>query len=70
MKFFHLKNVNQTYIEHFYAAMNYSFMAFKASFYFFIHAIWPDLFVINGSKQIEELHNIILSKTNKTIKTI
>jgi hypothetical protein len=70
MDFIHLKNVNQTYIEHFYDAMNFSFMSLRASFYFFIHAIWPDLFLTNGSKQIEKLHNIILSKTNKINKMI
>ena len=66
--FSHLKYVNQTYFEHFFDAISYSFMACKASGFFFIHAFWPDIFEFNGSKQIEELSNIITDKRNKIIK--
>jgi hypothetical protein len=67
--FLHLKYVKQTYFEHLLDAISYSFMAFKASGYFFIHAYWPDIFEFNGSKQIEELNNIITDKRNKINKS-
>jgi hypothetical protein len=56
MKFEHLDDVNQTYFGHFGHAMMYSYKSLKCSFYFFIHAIWPDCFVHHGSESIKELH--------------
>ncbi len=64
MMFQHLKEVKQNYIEHFFNAMLYSFLSLKASFYFFIHAIWPDIFQIDGSRQILYLYNKLYG-TNK-----
>jgi|LauGreDrversion4_2_1035121.scaffolds.fasta_scaffold187137_1 hypothetical protein len=60
--FSHLTLVNQTYFEHFFDAMLFSFIAFKAFFYFFVHALWPDVFEFNGSREIEYLNNLLLSK--------
>ena len=60
--FTHLTLVNQTYFEHFLDAMLFSFIAFKAFFYFFVHALWPDVFEFNGSREIEYLNNLLLSK--------
>jgi hypothetical protein len=65
MKFTHLKYIKQTYLEHFIDAISYSFMSFKASCFFFVHAFWPDIFEFNGSKQIEQLNNILVEKRNK-----
>lgn len=62
MQFSHLKFVKQTYFEHFFDSMSYSFMALKGSFYFFVHSFWPDLFEFNGSKQIDELNTILVRK--------
>lgn len=56
----HLTQVNQTYLQHFFHAMSYSFTSFKASLYFLVHAIFPDLFVFNGSREIEQLNNILV----------
>lgn len=58
----HLTRVKQNYWPHFLDAMSYSFMAFRASFYFFVHAIFPDLFEFDGSKEIEQINNIIAYK--------
>lgn len=58
----HLTRVKLTYWEHFFDAISYSFMAFKASFYFFVHAIWPDLFEFDGSNQIANLNAILVNK--------
>jgi len=60
--FHHLKIVRQSYWEHFFYAMSYSFTAFKASVFFFIHAFIPDLFEFNGSKEIELLNSILVNK--------
>jgi hypothetical protein len=65
MKFTHLKYIKQTYLEHFIDAISYSFMSFQASFFFFVHAFWPDIFEFNGSKQILQLNNILVEKMNK-----
>jgi len=62
MNFIHLKYVKQSYSEHFFDAMLFSFIAFKAFFYFFVHALWPDIFEFNGSKEIERLNNLLISK--------
>lgn len=60
--FSHLTRVKQGYWDHFFDAILYSFIAFKASCYFFVHAFWPDLFEFNGSREIEYLNNILISK--------
>lgn len=65
--FHHLKIVKQTYLEHLYNAISYSFISCKASYFFFIHAIFPDLFEFNGSREIERLHNILIDKKDKFI---
>ena len=62
MYFKHLRNVNQTYIEHFIDSLHYFFMAYKASMYFLIHAIYPDVFTRAGSEQIRLLHEEIQDK--------
>ena len=60
--FSHLTRVKQTYWQHFFDAISYSFMAFKASVCFFIHAIWPDLFEFDGSNMIANLNAILVAK--------
>ena len=61
----HLTRVKQDYWSHCFDAMAYSFTALKASFYFFVHAIFPDLFEFDGSREIEKLDNILISKKKK-----
>ncbi len=63
--FIHLKKTNQSYIEHFCDSMNYCCISFRASFYFFIHSLWPDLYEFDGSKTINELNNILENKKQK-----
>ena len=60
--FKHLNIINQNYISHFYDAMKYCGMAYKASFFFFVHAFWPDFFISNGSETIFKLNDIIVEK--------
>jgi len=61
----HLTRVKQDYWSHFFDAMSYSFTALKASFYFFVHAIYPDLFEFDGSREIHKLNDILVSKSKK-----
>jgi len=63
--FGHLKRVNQTYIEHWFDAINYSFISLKASFYFFIHSFCPDLYEFDGSKTIKELNTNLEEKKRR-----
>lgn len=58
----HLTRVKQHYLQHFFHAISYSYMAFKASCYFFVHACFPDLFEFDGSREIEKLNNILVNK--------
>jgi len=64
MKFIHLNINNQTYFQHFKDAIAYSFDSFKCSFYFLIHAIYPDLFITKGSEEITKLNEKIKEKYN------
>lgn len=63
MKFKHLEENNQSYLEHFKDSMSYSFTSLKCSGYFFIHAFFPDIFTDNGSSNIENLNSIIRRKS-------
>ena len=65
IKFCHLEKVNQNYLTHFNDAIFYSFISMKASFCFFIHSIYPDLFEFDGSQIIENLNNILIEKKKK-----
>lgn len=64
MKFKHLTEVNQEYDNHFKDAMHYSWLSLKSSFFFFIHAIYPDAFKSNGSENIKKINTIIQDKMN------
>ena len=70
MEFKHLKYVEQNYIEHFIYAVSYSCRCFKAGFYFFVHACWPDLFEFNGSREIEDLNSILIYKRRRLMGSI
>lgn len=60
--FRHLRLANQSYTRHFKDAASYAWKAFKSSFYFICHAIWPDAFEHAGSDTIISLSNEILEK--------
>lgn len=62
IKCYHLKKNKQTYFEHLGESLSYSGRAFKASFYFFIHAFIPDLFQYNGSATVYSLTDTIKQK--------
>ena len=66
-KFNHLESVGQTYTEHLNDSMYYSWTAFKGSFYFFAHGIYPNAFETNGSDTIINLNSILQNKI-KNIK--
>ena len=68
--FKHLKKVNQNYVEHFFDSIKYFFYSIIASYFFFIHSIYPDFYETAGSKQIYELHMIILDKYKQMEKEI
>jgi hypothetical protein len=61
-QFNHLTSVSQTYTEHLGDSMKYSWMAFKGSFYFFAHGIYPDAFDTHGSDTIVNLNSILQNK--------
>jgi hypothetical protein len=57
--FLHLNEKNCSYFEHFKHASYYSSMSFKASFYFLVHAFYPDFYQDTGSITIDLLNNEI-----------
>jgi hypothetical protein len=59
----HLRFVNQTYITHMKHSLHYSWSSCKASFYFFIHAFYPDWFQHNGSAEITRINQQISQNT-------
>jgi hypothetical protein len=63
-KMHHLQNINQTYIEHMRNAMSYAFLSQKASLVFLIHALYPDVFVDDGSKTIRILQDKLSSQSS------
>lgn len=68
--FKHLSFANQSYFQHFCDAIKYSSMSFKASFCFFVHSIWPDIYIKSGSEIVHELSGIIKEKYTKRIKEL
>jgi hypothetical protein len=68
--FKHLTFANQSYFEHFQDALKYSLTSLTASFYFFIHAVWPDIYTRTGSDTIHELSTLIYDKYAKRINEI
>lgn len=68
--FKHLAFANQTYYEHFCDAIKYSWCSLRASFYFFCHAFWPDIYIKAGSDSVHELSDIIREKYTNRIKEL
>jgi hypothetical protein len=60
--FRHLEDVDQTYGEHFKDAMHFSWCSFKCSLKFFIHALLPNMFKTDGSREVMELNETIREK--------
>ena len=54
--FVHLKNEKMNYSTHFFRAFHISWLCLKASYYLFIHAIYPDVYEYDGSKLIEKIY--------------
>lgn len=58
----HLRQAKQGYIEHACDSLTYAFMALRAAFFFFAHAVHPDSHTSAGSTAVAELHNMLQSK--------
>jgi len=66
--FKHLSFVKQSYLDHFRDAIYYSSVSFRASFYFFIHALYPDFFIHSGSNAVISLATTIKNKYFKVLE--
>ena len=60
----HLKDVNETYGEHFKFAMKLTFLLFKAGFAALIHAVIPVLFLSTASDTIKEINFLLESRNS------
>jgi hypothetical protein len=54
--FNHLKLMKISYFNHFLRAIKISFTCLCASYYLFIHAIYPDIYQFNGTKIITKVY--------------
>jgi hypothetical protein len=61
----HLKENNETYIEHMKHAMSISFLLLTAGFKCFIHSIAPPLFETGVSSKLDDI--ITLVRRNETL---
>ena len=64
MNFFtqHPKSVGETYLEHFFVAISFSFRLFLSSIAALVHAFIPALFKKTASTQIEKMYGKITSR--------
>lgn len=58
----HPASVDETFLEHLWFALTFSFWLFAAAFAALIHAILPFLFEKTGSRIITKLYNRIHSR--------
>lgn len=65
MKFRHLQDINQTYLEHLKDSLWYSLFSLRACIVFLIHGIYPDIFETEGSDTIFHISGMIHEKYNK-----
>ncbi|KTC68745.1 hypothetical protein Lbir_2278 [Legionella birminghamensis] len=63
----HLKEIDESYTEHFLFAQCLGFKLIFAGFACLIHAIIPDLFVNTGSKTIDTLSQRIKKRKEKNV---
>lgn len=68
--FKHLAFANQDYFEHFGDSIKYCGTSLKGAFYFFCHAVWPDIFQQNGSETIHQLSSTISDKYKKRMEEL
>lgn len=61
MRFSHPRKVCMTYREHFSFSFNLGIEFAKASFFAFIHAIFPDYFITYSSDSVTKIQNLINS---------
>lgn len=65
-RFIHLQILNVSYTKHFKHSMYYSFQSLKSSYYFFVHAIYPDYYTTNGSTTIKQLNETINGNSKRS----
>jgi hypothetical protein len=65
-RFIHLQILKVSYTKHFKHSMYYSFQSLKSSYYFFVHAIYPDYYTTNGSTTIKQLNETINGNSKRS----
>ena len=61
----HPASVDETYVEHLFAASSFSIRMFVASLACLVHAVLPFLFVKTGSVAIEELYERMVANRRR-----
>lgn len=65
----HPASVGETYGQHFFVALSFSFCMLKGAFCCAIHAFFPFLFTKTGSECIEGLHDRMVLSRIETSQT-
>jgi hypothetical protein len=60
----HLDDVRMSYITHLKHSLYYSFESCSSGIIFFIHGLYPDIFVTAGSTKISNLNKRIANDSN------
>ncbi len=61
----HPHSVGETYFEHMFKALKYSFILYYLFIVVMIHAFYPFLFTTTGSDEIERLHKELKGRKNE-----
>jgi hypothetical protein len=67
LKFNHLLKIKQSYFQHLFDALSFSFISLKASFIFLIHGLYPDIFETKGGELIENIYLTIQKKKRELL---
>ena len=65
-RFKHLNTIKMNYNQHFKNSIYYSFTSLKASYYFLIHSIYPDIYTTSGTNTVRKLNNLIEQHAHTT----
>lgn len=63
----HLRDIGESYGEHFMAATGFGFRMVRTGLACMIHGIFPFLFVQTGSDMVRQLHDEMVRKRSDTL---
>jgi len=61
----HLREIQETYLEHASHSFHYMRISLQAAFYFCLHAFIPDVYITNGRNAIKSILDDIEKRTKQ-----